>query len=219
MPDRLLPISALQHLVFCERQCALIHLEQAWAENVLTAQGRLDHQRVDRPGFEARPGVKAVRGLWLRSERLKLVGRADLVEFRPLDGGGEEVFPVEHKRGRKRDEPGSKIQLCAQAVCLEEMLGLEVAAGAIFFGLSRRRLEVVFDPELRERTTRAAARLHRLIDSGQTPPAVYSKSCRSCSLLDLCQPRLTGPGRSAKAYLDRCLAQHCQEGGKGEGSS
>ena len=144
--DDALPLSGLQHLAFCPRQWALIHLEQAWRENRLTAEGRLLHERADLQGQSVRHDLRTVRGLWLESRRLRLTGRADVVEFRP------DPFPVEYKRGKRKPTDCDLVQLCAQALCLEEMLGRVVPCGAIFYGAPRRRLEVEFTPELRART-------------------------------------------------------------------
>ena len=183
--DDALPISGLQHLAFCPRQWALIHLEQAWAENRLTAEGRLLHERADLPGQSRRQAVRTVRGLSLESRRLRLTGRADVVEFRP------EPFPVEYKRGKRKPNDCDLVQLCAQALCLEEMLGTTIAAGGIFYGEPRRRLEVVFTPELRARTEELAVTMHRLYTARQTPPAQPGKHCRSCSLIGICLPDAT----------------------------
>jgi len=136
--DDLIPISALQHFVFCERQCALIHIEQAWTENRLTAEGRLLHERVHDQGGESRAGVRIERGLPLRSLRLGLVGVADVVEFHPLSEGGWRPFPVEYKRGKPKRNACDEIQVCAQALCLEEMLGVRIPAGALFYGKTHR---------------------------------------------------------------------------------
>ena len=147
--DELLPLSALQHLLFCERQCALIHIEQAWSENLFTAEGRIMHERVDSGGRESRGAVRLAYGLALHSFRLGLAGKADVVEFHRDGAGNWQPFPVEHKRGRAKKENWDRVQLCAQAICLEEMLGTAVPAGALFYGKSRRRQDVVFDAELR----------------------------------------------------------------------
>lgn len=204
--DDLLPLSALQHIVFCERQCALIHVEQAWDENRFTAEGRIMHERVHEEGEESRPGVKIARGVPLRSLRLGLSGKADAVEFiREADLW--RPFPVEHKRGKPKPDECDSIQLCAQALCLEEMLGVEVPAGAIFYGRTRRRLEVAFDRGLREKTEAAADRLHELVEKRQTPAPVYSKKCRACSLADLCLPRAIQKNRSVWEYLARALEE------------
>ena len=134
--DDALPISGLQHLAFCPRQWALIHLEQVWVENGRTAEGRLLHERADLPGESRRASVRTVRGMWLRSERLRLTGRADIVEFRPAP------YPVEYKRGKSKPNDCDTVQLCAQALCLEEMLQSKIERGAIFYGDPRRRLRL-----------------------------------------------------------------------------
>ena len=183
--ENALPLSGLQHLAFCPRQWALIHLEQAWAENRLTAEGRLLHENADLPGQSRRHDLRTVRGLPLLSRRLGLVGRADVVEFRP------EPFPVEYKRGRRKPDDCDLVQLCAQALCLEEMLRKPVPRGAIFYGDPRRRLEVEFSPQLRARTASLAADMHRLYQSRQTPPAKPGNYCQNCSLLNICLPNAT----------------------------
>ena len=184
-PDDALPLSGLQHLAFCPRQWALIHLEQAWAENRLTAEGRLLHEKADLPGQSRRHDLRTVRGLPLSSRRLGLTGRADVVEFRP------EPFPVEYKRGRRKPDDCDFVQLCAQALCLEEMLCKPVPRGAIFYGDPRRRLEVEFSPQLRARTETLAAEMHRLYQSGETPSAKPGNYCQNCSLLNICLPHAT----------------------------
>lgn len=210
--DELIPLSALQHLLFCERQCALIHIEQAWAENRFTAEGRIMHERVDETGRESRGGVRTVSGLPLRSLRLGLSGKADVVEFHREgeDGSGDALiwrpFPVEYKRGKPKQNDCDLVQLCAQALCLEEMLGVVVPEGALYYGKPRRRLAVVFDDALREKTRVAAWRLHELIGSGQTPQARYEKKCESCSMLSVCMPRITGSRRSVQRYMAKALA-------------
>ena len=205
--DDLLPLSALQHLVFCERQCALIHIEQAWDENRFTAEGRVMHERVHEAGEESRGEVKTARDLSLRSLRLGLVGKADVVEFHREAGGIWRPFPVEHKRGKPKPDESDMVQLCAQALCLEEMLGVRVDSGAIFYGRTRRRLEVDFDGSLRGQTEKTAARLHELIESGLTPKPDYTKKCKSCSLVDLCLPQAIRKRVSVAGYLDRMLEE------------
>lgn len=206
--DDLLQLSALQHLIFCERQCALIHLEQQWSENYLTALGRVMHdKKVDEPAVETRRGLKIEYGLLLRSLRLGLVGKADVVEFHKQPDGSWRPFPVEHKRGKPKPDDSDRVQLCAQALCLEEMLKTEVPAGAIFYGRPRRREQVIFDQELRLKTETAARRLHELIASGKTPAAVYEAKCDSCSLFDLCLPKLAGRTGSVQHYLDQLIAE------------
>ena len=201
--DDALPISGLQHLAFCPRQWALIHLEQVWVENVRTAEGRLLHERADLPGESRRGSLRTVRGMWLRSERLHLTGRADIVEFKP------EPFPVEYKRGKSKPNDCDTVQLCAQALCLEEMLQTTIERGAIFYGNPRRRLEVEFTLQLRTRTEELAATMHRLYRSGVTPAATPGPYCSSCSLVDVCLPEATAHSNAALwvALQVRCLQQ------------
>ncbi|OKY76791.1 MAG: CRISPR-associated protein Cas4 [Desulfobulbaceae bacterium DB1] len=202
--DELLPLSALQHLLFCPRQCALIHIEQQWEENQFTAQGRLMHERVDQSGRESRKDVRVEYGMPLRSLRLGLIGKADVVEFHRMDSGeGWQPFPVEFKRGKEKKENWDKVQLCAQAVCLEEMLGLAVPAGALFYGKNRRRQDVIFTGELRRETENTALQLHELISAGKTPAPVYSKRCDSCSFYELCLPRILEKKKKVGRYLDQ----------------
>jgi CRISPR-associated exonuclease Cas4 len=201
----LLPLSALQHLVFCERQWALIHLEQQWEENRLTAEGRVLHDNADTDTVELRNGVRICRGLRLRSLRYGIAGRADVVEFR---SGGPR--PIEYKRGKPKSHQADEVQLCAQALCLEEMLGAAIPAGDLFYGEPRRRTEVAFDNSLRNTTIGLIGRLHDLTRQGLTPPAEYASKCRKCSLIDICQPKATG-SRSAIAYVRRALADLSRE--------
>ena len=212
--DQLVPISALQHLLFCERQCALIHIENAWAENRLTVEGKHLHEKVHEAGAESRGDVRIARGVRLRSLRLGLTGVADVVEFHRRTEGGVAMegvqgrwtpFPVEYKRGRPKSEPWDEVQLCAQALCLEEMLAVSIEAGALFYGATRRRQDVAFDAALRRLTEETAARLRRLLDGGATPRAEYAKKCENCSLQSLCMPETAGRGKSAKEYIRRAL--------------
>jgi CRISPR-associated exonuclease Cas4 len=211
--DELIPISALQHLSFCERQWALIHLEQIWSENLFTAEGRNLHEKTHEADVENRPGVRTVRGLRLRCLRLGLVGQADVVEFHtaeggvPLDGvsGLWRPFPVEYKRGKAKSDNCDRVQLCAQALCLEEMLGTSIREGALFYGRPRRREQVEFTPALRTETESLAARLHELYQSGKTPKVAYSSKCRSCSLLECCLPKVTGIDKDIGHYLAKAL--------------
>jgi CRISPR-associated exonuclease Cas4 len=197
--DNTLPLSGLQHLAFCPRQWALIHLEQVWVENVKTAEGRLLHERVDLPGGSRRGDVRTVRGMWLRSERLHLTGRADIVEFQP------EPYPVEYKRRKSKPNDCDMVQLCAQALCLEEMLQTNIPLGAIFYGNPRRRLEIDFNPALRERTEALTATMHHLYRNRETPPAVPGPHCRNCSLIDVCLPQATAQNNAAAHWVERQL--------------
>lgn len=209
--DDLLPLSGLQHLLFCERQCALIHIEQVWDENRLTAEGRILHEKVHEQEAENRPGVRIVRGLRLRSLRLGLAGVADVVEFHRAERddlkSGWRPYPVEYKRGRPKPKSCDKVQLCAQAMCLEEMTRAVVIEGAIFYGQPRRRYPVTFDEILRHETENTAGRLHDLIREGKTPAAVFEKKCRNCSLFHLCMPETVGAGKSASRYLGQMLRE------------
>lgn len=231
--EDLLPLSALQHLVYCERRAALVHIEGAWAESVATVLGAHMHERADEPSSELRGDLLTVRGLALRSLRLGLSGKADVVEFHrvPVGEEGEPALqtcplpgrrglwrplPVEYKRGRLRREAGYLVQLCAQAICLEEALGVEIAAGAIYFGENRRRMDVAFNAPLRAETEQAAARLHALFREGRTPPPVFGPKCKECSLLELCQPRPLQQQPRASSYLAAALRQVGEEEEKEE---
>jgi CRISPR-associated exonuclease Cas4 len=209
--DDLLPLSALQHLVFCERQCALIHIEGQWVENTLTVEGRHLHDKTDAGGYETRSGVRLSHGLLLRCLRLGLTGKADVVEFHSDQDNGVTLpgtegfwipFPVEYKRGRPKQDNCDKVQLCAQALCLEEMLNAKIPKGALFYGTTRRRLEVTLDESLRRETESVAARLHELVRAGVTPKACREPKCERCSLIDRCCPDALATGKSAKAYLE-----------------
>lgn len=202
--DDLLPLSALQHLFFCERQCALIHVEQLWTENLFTAEGRIMHDKVHEENRATRGNVRVEYGVPLRSLRLGLVGKADAVEFRRA-GGSPSVewrpFPVEYKRGKPKGNDCDKVQLCAQALCLEEMMHISVPCGTLFYGKTRRRQDVTFDERLRSKTEAAAERLHTLIESGRTPMPVWEPKCKHCSLRHLCMPEVVAKGRSVDRYL------------------
>jgi CRISPR-associated exonuclease Cas4 len=205
--DDLVMISALQHYAFCPRQCALIHIEQTWAESGRTAEGRILHERVHEESRESRGDIRIDYGVSLRSLRLGLIGKADVVEFHRRSDGSWLPFPVEYKRGKPKADDCDKVQLCAQAICLEEMLSAPIPAGALFYGQTRRRLDVVFDEVLRRETEETARRAHELIASGRTPPPVYEKRCDSCSLMADCLPKTIQKRRSVKGYLTRILGE------------
>lgn len=205
--DDLLPLSALQHLLFCPRQCALIHVEGQWEENRFTAEGGVAHEKVHESASGRRGGKRIVTGLPLRSLRLGLAGVADVVEFERGQAGVWRAFPVEHKRGRPKGEDWDRVQLCAQALCLEEMTGTEVPAGALFYGKNRRRSDVVFDRDLRRVTEETALRLHELVGSGRTPPPVPSAKCQTCSLAGVCLPGPMSLERSVENYLARIMRE------------
>lgn len=203
--EELIPISSLQHLMFCERQWALIHMEQEWVENVRTIEGQHLHERVHQEGTESRGGVRLVRGLRLRSLALGLYGVADLVEFH--DGSeGWTPYPVEYKRGRKRYDLADEVQLCAQAICLEEMLGVEVPKGAIYYGLPRRRSEIELTRKLRGEVTQTIRRARELFDQESIPVPRFGRHCSNCSLNELCMPQIVGEDRSER-YIEQLLKE------------
>ena len=179
-----IPLSALQHWAYCPRQCGLIHLEQAFADNIHTARGQAVHHLVDTPGYEIKSGVRVERALPLWSDRLNLIGKADLVEFHP-DG---RIYPVEFKHGAKRRNLHDDLQLAAQAMCLEDMLSRPVTHGAIFHASSHRRREVVITPELKQRVIETANAIRAMLASENLPPPVNDARCKECSLKEICQP-------------------------------
>lgn len=230
-----LALSGLQHYLFCPRQWALIHVEGQWAENQRTAEGRLLHEKADEPSVEVRGDIWTVRALRLVSSSLRLAGIADVVEFHRLEPGAADydggvaadrlppifaregaavrwrVFPVEYKRGKPKGNRCDEAQLCAQAIGLEEMLGTSIPSGALFYGQTRRRVEVPLDEELRGLVREAAAAMNALFLAGRTPAAVYGKYCEACSLIDLCLPHKTGSTGGARAWLAREIARAAGE--------
>ena len=204
-----LPLSALQHFAYCPRQFSLIHIEQMWEENRFTAEGRVMHERVDSEQGETRKDLHIARGVRITSRRLRLTGIADVVEFhRDVNGillpgreGYWRPFPIEYKRGREKKEEWDRLQLCAQAMALEEMLDTEVAEGALFYGRQRRRKRVIIDSSLRDRTREEAEKMHVLWKSRRTPTAKTGPKCDRCSLRECCLPGHHG----ASAYLNRML--------------
>ncbi|MBE7488698.1 MAG: hypothetical protein DIKNOCCD_01605 [bacterium] len=218
--EDLLPISGLQHLAFCERQCALNHIELVWEESQFTAEGRILHEKAHQSGGETHGDTRVAFSVRLCSWTLGLSGIADVVEFHkvPQDNpeGGVVLrgrkglwlpYPVEYKRGKPKKNDCDKVQLCAQAICLEEMLKTNIPRGAIFYGKTRHRLEVTFDDPLRKKTGEVAARYHALIREGKTPPARYEPKCDQCSILEICKPEKVASGRSANKYLDRAIRE------------
>jgi CRISPR-associated exonuclease Cas4 len=203
--EDLVSISALNHFIYCPRRCALIHIEQIWDENRATAEGRIMHEKVHEQDRESRGNVRIEYGIPLRSLRLGLIGKADVVEFHRIDKNFWQPFPVEYKRGKPKLDHCDMIQLCAQAMCLEEMLSVSVPKGAIFYGRTRRRFDVPFDEAIRRETEETAIRAHELITSGITPPPVYEKKCERCSLIEECIPKSIGKKSSVKRYLARMM--------------
>ena len=190
---REITLSALQHYAFCPRQCALIHNEQAWAENFLTAQGRVLHERVDGGEPETRKGVRFERSVHASAEKFGISGVLDMIEHELATG---RLKPVEYKRGKPKVGLWDKIQLCAQALCLEEMTGKTVEEGALWYQQTRHREPVVFSGSLRQETLAVIEQVRSLLESGATPPPVYGKHCKACSLVEICQPQLMGMDRS-----------------------
>lgn len=229
--DDFLMISGLQHLAFCPRQCALVYMEQAWVENVLTALGDVMHERVHTAGAESRSDVRIVRGLRLKSARLGITGVADVVEFHKVnpsaseDGGNRPFpasqgvklpkrsglwvpYPVEYKRGKPKPDNCDAVQLCAQAICLEEAFNVQLTSGALFYGQSRQRVVVELTPELRRETESLALQFHQLISSGVIPPPVLQKRCQNCSMVDVCLP---SAGGNVQQWVDSMVEKNLKE--------
>jgi len=205
MDDDLIPLSALQHYLYCPRQCALIHVERLWAENRQTAEGRILHERADQPAAERRHGVRTVTAMPISAPELGIAGIADVVEFH-AGANGETPYPVEYKRGRPKAHRADEVQLCAQALCLESMFGCPVIEGALFYGKTRRRQAVFFDDELRRLTCNTIGETRDMLLAGRTPLATYeAKRCDACSLLDLCQPRMLAYAGKVRDWLKRQL--------------
>mgnify|MGYP002540633667 FL=1 len=187
--DDYIMISALQHYLFCPRQCALIHLDQYWSENLLTASGRVMHERVDTPGTRHNPDCRIEYSVPLCCRRLGINGIADLVEYHKKGNGVFEPSVVEYKFGKPKENRCDEVQLCAQMFCLEEMMNCSIASGVIYYGRTKKRHDVVFDPELRALTEQIVGAVHSLISSGKIPPPAYRKhACESCSLFEYSRP-------------------------------
>lgn len=207
----LLLLSGIQHIAFCQRQWALIHIEQQWEENVKTVEGQHLHQRVDDP-FLKDSGSKLVvwRSVNLASYSLGLSGRADMVEFRRSKSGillpGKEgfwtPFPVECKRGKPKPDERDEVQLCAQAMCLEEMFEAQVFEGALYYGEIRRRTTISFSDKLRTQVTKYAQEMHRIFNQALTPAPVFKPHCNSCSLFDVCLPKQMSSLKTVDNYLE-----------------
>ena len=218
----MIPLSALNHYLYCSRRAALIHVEGIFEENEHTIRGDLAHERADLPGYEVARGVTLLRALPVWSERLGLSGKCDIVEAHPVAaevtrltspvsqpstlnaqtltgtksepphvGCCKSLIPVEYKKGKRRQFENDDAQLCAQALCLEEMFGIGIHSGAVFHAASKRRREVEFTTELRQLTEDAIAELHRLFETQCVPQAVFKPACEECSLFDICLPKMT----------------------------
>jgi CRISPR-associated exonuclease Cas4 len=210
-PEAWLPLSGIQHFIFCRRQWALIHVERQWQENALTAEGRIMHQRADDPFFtEKRKDVIIARSVPVSSPALGLTGICDVVEFtRSPDGvqlpGREGRFlaaPIEYKRGKAKSDRSDEAQLCAQAMCLETMLAISIPAGFLYYGQTRRRVPVDLTDDLRQLVQKAAREMHDYFDRGYTPRVKPFKGCRACSLVDICLPNLQDKIMPASAYIE-----------------
>lgn len=187
-------LSSINDYLFCPRRLALHQIEGVFIESAYVLEGIYDHERADTPGVENRPGVRIVRALPLFSKRLGLSGKADIVEFHRQPDGSEIPLPVDYKRGKRRKWDNDDAQLCAQALCLEEMLAASVPSGAIYHAASKRRREVSFTPELRSMTEMAIGQIRALLASGRVPPAVLMPRCDGCSLREVCLPEITSGG-------------------------
>ena len=209
----LLPISALQHLAFCPRQCALIHIEREWTENVLTTKGWLEHDRSDSGFREFRRGKRQVSGLFVESREYGLFGQLDVLEMVEKDANGPdnlpmlqlkgtwETYPVEFKHGQPKENDCDRIQLCAQVLCLEEMLNIHIDEASLFYQRIRRREDVVMGQLLREKTKQMIEALHQLFETKVTPQPVNDKRCRACSLNEICMPKKMGKSTQYKQIL------------------
>lgn len=214
--DDYLPLSGLQHFLFCRRQWALIHIEQQWQENVLTAEGRIMHERAHTEQTEKRGDRLIVRGLRIHSARLGVSGQCDVVEFVESPQGvtitgrnGRFLpYPVEYKHGSSMSNDADRAQLCAQAMCLEEMLSVDIPEGALFYGQTRRREIVAFSEELRDKVTRAFKEMHELYARAYTPKVKPGAYCKSCSLNELCLPKLL-KAKSVAKYMEAAICEDC----------
>lgn len=209
-PDEWLPLSGIQHFTFCRRQWALIQIERQWQDNAFTVEGKLLHNRVDDPYFtEKRGSLIVARSVPVSSPSLGLIGVCDLVEFSAAPDGvrlpGRDGFylpaPVEYKRGREKHDRCDEAQLCAQAMCLEEMLAVEIRAGTIYYAKIRHRVSVEFTLELRDWVRKAAQEMHAYFQRGYTPRVKTTRACKSCSLADICLPGLQERCSAASAYI------------------
>lgn len=208
-------LSGLNHFIFCRRRWALVHIEQLWSENVLTLDGKYMHERVHDAEFtESRGSVLLSRAMPVRSVSMNITGECDMVELHkdpygvPIQGreGTWRLYPIEYKRGRPNERGADEMQLCAQAMCLEEMFVTDIPEGAVFYGETHRRMPVVFTEELRKSVRTALEEMHRLFERGHTPKAKMTKACKNCSLIDLCQPGLSKQ-MSPSEYVRRMLEE------------
>lgn len=184
--ENFIQISALQHYIFCPRQCGLIHIDEVWQDNLFTVRGDILHEKVDTESDETRGDLKIVRGLRIHSYKYGLVGKCDVVEF---NENKKIVFPIEYKAGEPKEDISDKVQLCAQALCLEEMLNTQIKKGGFYYGKIRRRIVVDLENDLRDQTLMIIQKVRSIIESKKVPIEEYSKKCRNCSLINICQPK------------------------------
>lgn len=214
--DDMLMLSGIQHYVFCPRQWALIHIEQQWEENRLTTEGQLLHQNVDNPAYRQKNGnVVTLRRVAIASKELGLTGFSDAIELLPSEETADTIthskypgrwipIPVEYKRGHEKPDRRDDVQVAAQVLCLEEMYGINIPYGALYYGEEHSRSIVLVDEELRTFTKECAKAMHRIYDTGITPPAERKSHCKSCSLQNLCMPKLS-EHQSVRNYLKKEL--------------
>ena len=207
MDERLIPLSALQHYVFCPRQCSLIHSEQVWADNYLTAQGNQLHERVDHGAPETRKNIRFERGINVAAPQLGITGKLDLLEFHIKD---HIYIPVEYKRGRPKKDDSDRVQLCAQALCIEEMTNQEVATGSLWYWQTRKRVDIEINEPLRQTTLNIIQEVKQLFNRGITPKPILTKACDACSLNNLCFPTLFSQDKSTK-YLKELYCMDSDE--------
>lgn len=208
--DDLLPLSGIQHFAFCERQWGLIHIENQWIENILTVEGKLLHQKVDDPfSDDSRGEVKTIRSVPLVSRRLGLYGVADVLEIHKSSNGSDFVRYniVEYKRGKPKNDEIDEVQLCAQAMCLEEMLKIKLDYGYMYYGETRHRFKVLFDEALRNRVKQLADKMHKTFEKGVTPLPLFEKHCKRCSLADICIPEHLSVKGKSKSYLSKIFKE------------
>jgi CRISPR-associated exonuclease Cas4 len=213
--DDYLMLSGLQHFAYCRRQWALIHIEQQWAENERTVDGQIFHKKAHDSDFtEKRGNLIITRGLHIKSERLGITGICDVVEFHASEKGitlfnydGKwQPYPVEYKKGEPKAHNADELQLCAQAMCLEEMLLCDIPEGSLFYGETRRRTCIEFTESLRGQVRSMLCEMHELWKKGYTPKVKAQKGCNACSLKEICLPKLTKT-KSVASYIDENLLQ------------
>jgi CRISPR-associated exonuclease Cas4 len=217
--DNLLMLSGIQHIAFCERQWAFIHIEQQWIENNLTLEGRHLHERVDNPALSGKnKTVVELRSLPIVSYSLGLYGIADMIELQPTDNSKNSILhpkhngfwqpiPVEYKRGKPKPDERDEVQLCAQAICLEEMYNIYISQGYLYYGETRHRSEVVFIESLRDKVKKYAERMHYLFDKNETPKPIYATHCKSCSLYNICLPQSFEKQVNVSEYIKNHIAE------------